>query len=355
MAEWRLLIRNKDLRLLNEVFLGLTFLERRLREAKKWDVDIVHVVVEDPAMPIAWPPMDPRFCAQYRKLSLEEWTSVPHPDVYDIPLYAIIASSPPYKNLLTIHLFDDWPKAEELFFRQIRDALGARWIARMINKPISLRISSFLASSPVTPNMWSYFNLFIGLLSAFCVAHPEPSNVVLGGVLFQLASVFDGVDGELAKFRLEYTVFGAWLDTMVDNVSLVAFLVGIAFHVWNHSGFSRAVLMGWGSLATVLLIAYLGVMIHFIFRKLGEGSLNAYDKKFLDLLPKSDPVVRFSQVARYTVKKDFFSFLFFILCITGTIRYLVFILVAALSTTLSCVLYLNWRYGRKDFTNQASH
>jgi phosphatidylglycerophosphate synthase len=37
-------------------------------------------------------------------------------------------------------------------------------------------------------------------------------------LLFQLNSIIDGVDGELARMRLEASVLGEWLDTVGDGL-----------------------------------------------------------------------------------------------------------------------------------------
>jgi phosphatidylglycerophosphate synthase len=52
------------------------------------------------------------------------------------------------------------------------------------------------------------------------------AELALGAVLFQLASVFDGVDGEIARAAQRSSKAGASLDSLIDAVTSCAFLAG---------------------------------------------------------------------------------------------------------------------------------
>jgi CDP-L-myo-inositol myo-inositolphosphotransferase len=52
--------------------------------------------------------------------------------------------------------------------------------------------------------------------------------LIAGGVLVQLASVVDGVDGEIARASLRASPYGGFLDSVLDRAGDAAVLVGLA-------------------------------------------------------------------------------------------------------------------------------
>ncbi|MBI4223369.1 MAG: CDP-alcohol phosphatidyltransferase family protein, partial [Deltaproteobacteria bacterium] len=74
-------------------------------------------------------------------------------------------------------------------------------VARHLNKRISLPISWQLAKWGVHPNWISAFNITLGWSTGFFTAQGTYPFYLLGGFLFQMASIFDGCDGEVAKLR----------------------------------------------------------------------------------------------------------------------------------------------------------
>ena len=59
---------------------------------------------------------------------------------------------------------------------------------------------------------------------------------MLGGFLFQTASVMDGVDGEVAKFTLKVSKIGGWLDTISDNMTLILFVSVLSYLYYIKTG-----------------------------------------------------------------------------------------------------------------------
>jgi len=72
--------------------------------------------------------------------------------------------------------------------------------------------------------------LAIGAASAWFAAQPDALSLAIAGALFHVASVYDGVDGEVARATLGESPRGARLDALVDNATYIgcfaALLVG---------------------------------------------------------------------------------------------------------------------------------
>ena len=100
-------------------------------------------------------------------------------------------------------------------------------VSRYINRRISWRITSLIVkySIPLTPNQVSLISFALALLGAYLVA---VGPMWLGGILVQLSSIVDGVDGELARVRRMASRKGAFLDAMLDRYADIAVVAGLA-------------------------------------------------------------------------------------------------------------------------------
>lgn len=98
-------------------------------------------------------------------------------------------------------------------------------VSRVLNRPLSRRISVRVAGRPLTPDHWSWiaFGTIVAGAGAFAAGAPR-----LGGVLTHAGSVLDGVDGEVARIQGTASPAGALLDLVLDRVGDVALLAGLA-------------------------------------------------------------------------------------------------------------------------------
>jgi len=235
----------------------------------------------------------------------------------------------------------DYTKGKHLAKKNILDNTDG-YIARNINKKISIPMSSQLSKTGVHPNVLSMFNLIIGILSGVFLLGGGYWYTVLGGTFFQLAAVLDGVDGEVAKFTFKTSKIGSWLDTIVDNSTLFLFL-GAASYLY---------FLKYGGLASLILIAVLFagafIMILMMFRYLTRfsesRSLVAYDKEFIQKLPQSDPCIMIIKNLKYLTKKDFFSLFFWGMSFTGKIYYLVPVVSVCLVASSIILIIVDTRY-----------
>lgn len=342
---WKFEITNEERKFLYQKLLGLTFFERRLREAQKLGVEKVYVLLPSNWDKSELPKVNKKLTAPYEIIRSEK--EIPEDErsyCHKVSHLTLITHHVPYRIRFRIKTQEDFQEAKRIFYKDVVREAKTGWVGRKLNKPISLWISSRLANTSLTPNQWSYFNLLVGIASAYFIAQPSYFSVFLGGLLFQAASVFDGVDGEIAKFRLEWSRFGAWLDTFVDNFTLLVFLFGCGLHIayFSHYGYSELItLVGFAAAGTM---SFLGILIFFVLFRLRAGSLVAYEKAFLNKLPLDDPVVRLANKAKHLIKKNFFSFLFFVLCTLNLIDYVLMIAAFGPFIGLTFVLYLNFKY-----------
>ncbi len=101
-------------------------------------------------------------------------------------------------------------------------------VSRYFNRPISQAISGrLLAIAGITPNHASVGTALLGIMMAASLLLGGPSGLIAGALLFQAASIFDGVDGEIARATFRTSAKGAMIDSLIDAVTNLAFIGGV--------------------------------------------------------------------------------------------------------------------------------
>lgn len=102
-------------------------------------------------------------------------------------------------------------------------------ISRHINRRFSMCITALLLRfSWVRPGHATAVTGLIALAMVAALLTATQIGLIAGGVLFQLASMFDGVDGEIARATGRGSARGAMLDTLTDGLTNVGFIAGLA-------------------------------------------------------------------------------------------------------------------------------
>lgn len=236
-------------------------------------------------------------------------------------------------------------KSEAIHFltEQIRKNTPA-WIARNINKRISLPVSIVLAKLRVSPNTITAFNMLIGMGASIGVAGRTYVGLLIGAILFQLASIVDGCDGEVAKLTHRCTKFGQYIDSISDNFALAGFFTGLMIHEYRVSNHSPAAFI-WGGLLLLGFFTLLSIMINFLKKNTDSASFVTFDKEYLAKLPETypKPILLFIKYGKYTLKKDFFSFLFLIFAILGILPVMFYVAIIGIWIGIIVLFYLNFK------------
>jgi len=102
-------------------------------------------------------------------------------------------------------------------------------VSQSINRRFSRPLARLLAEhTKVTPNQMSALSFAVSLLSgaSFFFFYN-----LLGGILAQLSSILDGVDGDLAVLTGKASIFGGFFDSVLDRYGDFAILIGAAYGV----------------------------------------------------------------------------------------------------------------------------
>ena len=113
------------------------------------------------------------------------------------------------------------------------------FLARHFDRRISRFFSKRLSHSRITPNQITLCGVAIGLMGAFLLSQPGYWSQLIGALLFLFCVIVDGVDGEVARLKLQETRFGHYLDIITDNLVHVAIFTAIALGLYHGTGNSH--------------------------------------------------------------------------------------------------------------------
>ncbi|MFJ2957771.1 DUF5941 domain-containing protein [Streptomyces sp. NPDC087270] len=94
--------------------------------------------------------------------------------------------------------------------------------------PYSRYIARWCARRGLTPNQVTTASLLVALIAAGCAATGTRVGYVAAGVLLLASFVLDCTDGQLARYSLQYSTLGAWLDATFDRAKEYAYYAGLA-------------------------------------------------------------------------------------------------------------------------------
>lgn len=204
------------------------------------------------------------------------------------------------------------------------------FVARLINRRVSLFLTRYLLYFNIHPVFQSLVTLAVGLLSVVFVGYGR-QLLVPGGILFELASIIDGCDGENARLTYRITRNGRILDITGDAVIFVSFFAALPLGLYQTYGEKTWLYLGAFTLLS-MVIFYLQLINY--TRKTGINfNIVAVVKEVeasqglpgfqnsLDLLA--------SRLA-FIYRRDFFSLAAFVLIVAGMAR-LAMVLVAVLA------------------------
>ena len=175
----------------------------------------------------------------------------------------------------------DGSQIDEIEVRFLRGSGKSQdgFVSRYLNRPISREVTRLLLRFPTTPNAWTLFIFPIPIIASLILLHGSYWSFLWGLVLFQVFSVLDGCDGELARAKFLESERGRQLDDLFDILSNVLLVVGLGF------GLSRSTNLGgravWLYVAEGLMTAVLiGVNEFYLSTRasgVGEGKAEALD------------------------------------------------------------------------------
>ncbi len=199
-------------------------------------------------------------------------------------------------------------RANELVVRESVKKSGDGYVSRYLNRRISTWISAKLVNriEPMTATIMSFL---VGVVSAL-IALFSPA---IGGIVYQISSILDGIDGEIARASLKQSEFGGYIDSILDRV--VDFLFILAVTLYSGEYF-------WGILA-----AFATTMVSY--------STEKYKAEF-----KRNPFTEVRILDKVPGKRDERIFASMIFCLLGFLRELLIFLAVFSAFRVAVTVFL---------------
>lgn len=219
------------------------------------------------------------------------------------------------------------PSCERSFLRhngKSQDGL----VSRHLNRRISRWLSRRLLQLPLTPSTWSALIFALPLAASIMIARGTYSGFIIGCAVYQLYSILDGCDGEIARAKFLQSEFGRRLDSFCDLLGnmLLAVSLGVGLARQAHEPLrSEWFYLAEGIAAAVLIATSEGIV--FARRTRGEtgrapsGRWNgALYQRHHEFLERSGILVLGEKFAWWLVqltKRDMAMLAFLLLAILG--------------------------------------
>lgn len=205
-------------------------------------------------------------------------------------------------------------------------------VSRHLNRHVSIFVSKRIVDTRLSPNTITVMTLFLGVAAAVVTAHATYGAMVAGAALLQLNSILDGVDGELARVRFQYSKLGQWLDTVCDDLANTMFYGGAAYAAFQLPGLPPW--LPWCGVAAVIGSVLTMSMYYAELVRLGSGDFYALDVGQDEA--RTGWWAALNRGARYATKRDFFVFGFLVAAVLGILPYILPIMaVGTLATVIT--------------------
>ena len=147
------------------------------------------------------------------------------------------------------------------------------YISRHINRKMSEPMARLLAKTRVTPNQmtWAAFGIAFLSFASFVLGHN-----IIAGILVQLSSIVDGIDGSLARLKGMTSEFGGFLDSVLDRYADILIVLGLTLWSLSHETYSGIWLAGFLAITGIICVSYTRARI-------GPDHRHLFDKGFKSL------------------------------------------------------------------------
>ena len=152
------------------------------------------------------------------------------------------------------------------------EAVYDGYISKYVNRKASEPLAGLVAKTRITPNQMTWAAFGIALLSFVSFVYGQ--NIV-GGLLVQLSSIVDGIDGSLARLKGMTSAFGGFLDSVLDRYADILIVLGLALWSVAYETYSGVWLAGFLAIAGTVCISYTRARIGSNHRHLFDKGLKS--------------------------------------------------------------------------------
>jgi len=101
------------------------------------------------------------------------------------------------------------------------------FVSRFLNRPISSRVTRVLVRFPIHPIAFTASIFVLPLAAGVFLERGDYLSVLLGAAIFQVFSILDGCDGEIARAKNLESKFGERLDNLCDFLGSLIYVLAL--------------------------------------------------------------------------------------------------------------------------------
>ena len=101
-----------------------------------------------------------------------------------------------------------------------------------INKVLYSSLIPLLSKMKISPNTLTIIGFIFSLITMILISQ---GYLLISGILIIFSSIFDLLDGALARYTRNTTNFGKFFDAVIDRLSEIAIYVGLFIYFMNDS------------------------------------------------------------------------------------------------------------------------
>ena len=199
-------------------------------------------------------------------------------------------------------------------------------VSRWLNRPVSRAISRLLLLLPfIRPIHATIGTALIAAIMVVVLVFGGPAGLLAGALLFQAASIFDGVDGEIARATFRTSRLGAAIDSVVDFVTNIGFIIGVIVNLAGQGAPYAVLVGGWGLALFVLGLGAVG------WRSARGDQAFGFDlvKHAYAVRAPGTWLALLIRLATIVSGRDFFALLFAVLILAGQPMAVLYLFAAA--------------------------
>ncbi|MFF7634413.1 CDP-alcohol phosphatidyltransferase family protein [Kitasatospora sp. NPDC008050] len=171
------------------------------------------------------------------------------------------------------------------------ESRAEHWAGRLYMRSVSLRITRLLLDTRWSPNQITGVMVVAGVLSGVALLIPGLTGAVLCVLFMQLYLLLDCVDGEVARWRQQFSPLGVYLDRLGAYLADAAVMIGMGFRA-SSLGLSPYLVAGMSAGVGVLLLKASSDLVH--VARSDSGLAKATDQS---VVPRSSGVARLRRLA----------------------------------------------------------
>ena len=140
------------------------------------------------------------------------------------------------------------------------EAVYGGYISKYLNRKVSEPVARLLVKTRITPNQitWTAFSIAVLSFVSFIFGYN-----IIAGLLVQLSSIVDGVDGGLARLKGMSSTFGGFLDLLLDRYADMLIVLGLTYWSFRYEAYPELGiwLAGFLAITGTICISYTRVLI----------------------------------------------------------------------------------------------